>query len=161
MGKRLVDRVARKLLKVKNYERSIKASAARRAAKAGPERRHRACPRAAKLNHDPGCRGNGRTPVRKVASIRARRNLSQAQFATLLAVSVRTLQSWEQGSRKPSKPTMRLLQIFRPTRAIPIRADGAGKAAEIGNATKRQWQKIVPCTHAYQNRAVALKLKIK
>lgn len=47
-----------------------------------------------------------------VIAIRTRRQMSQAQFARLLAVSVRTLQSWEQGIRKPSKPTMRLLQIF-------------------------------------------------
>lgn len=48
----------------------------------------------------------------EVAAIRTRRRMSQAQFAKLLAVSVKTLQSWEQGVRKPSKPTMRLLQIF-------------------------------------------------
>lgn len=48
----------------------------------------------------------------EVVAIRNRRHMSQAQFAKLLAVSVKTLQSWEQGSRKPSKPTMRLLQIF-------------------------------------------------
>jgi len=47
-----------------------------------------------------------------VIAIRNRRHLSQAQFARLLAVSVKTLQSWEQGVRKPSKPTMRLLQII-------------------------------------------------
>lgn len=48
----------------------------------------------------------------EVAAIRLRRDMSQAQFAKLLAVNVKTLQSWEQGVRKPSKPTMRLLQIF-------------------------------------------------
>jgi putative transcriptional regulator len=48
----------------------------------------------------------------EVIAIRTRRHMSQAQFANLLAVSVKTLQSWEQGARKPSKPTMRLLQIF-------------------------------------------------
>ena len=48
----------------------------------------------------------------EVIAIRERRQLSQAQFSRLLAVSIRTLQSWEQGVRKPSKPTMRLLQIF-------------------------------------------------
>jgi putative transcriptional regulator len=48
----------------------------------------------------------------EVISIRTRRNMTQVQFAKLLAVSVKTLQSWEQGVRKPSKPTMRLLQIF-------------------------------------------------
>ena len=48
----------------------------------------------------------------EVVAIRNRRHMSQAQFANLLAVNVKTLQSWEQGTRKPSKPTMRLLQIF-------------------------------------------------
>jgi putative transcriptional regulator len=48
----------------------------------------------------------------EVVAIRSRRHMSQAQFARLLAVNVKTLQSWEQGVRKPSKPTMRLLQIF-------------------------------------------------
>ena len=48
----------------------------------------------------------------EVAAIRNRRHMSQPQFARLLAVNVKTLQSWEQGVRKPSKPTMRLLQIF-------------------------------------------------
>jgi putative transcriptional regulator len=48
----------------------------------------------------------------EVVSIRTRRHMSQAQFANLLAVNVKTLQSWEQGVRKPSNPTMRLLQIF-------------------------------------------------
>jgi len=48
----------------------------------------------------------------EVVAIRTRRHMSQAQFANLLAVNVKTLQSWEQGVRTPSKPTMRLLQIF-------------------------------------------------
>jgi putative transcriptional regulator len=48
----------------------------------------------------------------EVVAIRIRRHMSQAQFANLLAVNVKTLQSWEQGARKPSRPTMRLLQIF-------------------------------------------------
>jgi len=48
----------------------------------------------------------------EVVAIRNRRHMSQAQFANLLAVNVKTLQSWEQGARKPSEPTMRLLQIF-------------------------------------------------
>ena len=55
----------------------------------------------------------GRTYSGKdVIAIRSRRKMSQAQFANLLAVNVKTLQSWEQGVRKPSRPTMRLLQIF-------------------------------------------------
>jgi putative transcriptional regulator len=60
-----------------------------------------------------------------VVAIRTRRHLSQAQFARLLAVSIKTLQSWEQGVRKPSKPTMRLLQIIdRPEEFRPVLFQG-------------------------------------
>ena len=46
-----------------------------------------------------------------VASIRARTGLSQAKFAALLGVSVRTLQDWEQGRRAPSGAARTLLMI--------------------------------------------------
>ena len=49
---------------------------------------------------------------KQIIAIREKRGLSQTRFAHLLSVNVKTLQSWEQGVRKPSKPTMRLLQIF-------------------------------------------------
>jgi putative transcriptional regulator len=43
--------------------------------------------------------------------IREHLSLTQEAFAELLAISVRTLQNWEQGRRQPSGPAMRLLQI--------------------------------------------------
>lgn len=43
--------------------------------------------------------------------IRARLQLSQSAFATLMGVSVRTVQDWEQGRRKPSGPAIALLRI--------------------------------------------------
>lgn len=43
--------------------------------------------------------------------IRARLKLSQAAFAGLMGVSVRTIQDWEQGRRKPSGPAEALLRI--------------------------------------------------
>lgn len=46
-----------------------------------------------------------------VAEARARVRLSQAEFARLLGVSVRTLQEWEQGRRVPSGPARTLLAI--------------------------------------------------
>ena len=46
-----------------------------------------------------------------VADTRARVGLSQADFARLLGVSVRTLQEWEQGRRAPSGPARMLLAI--------------------------------------------------
>ena len=49
--------------------------------------------------------------VPSVATIRQRTGLSQAKFASLLGVSVRTLQEWEQGRRAPSGAARTLLMI--------------------------------------------------
>jgi putative transcriptional regulator len=43
--------------------------------------------------------------------IRAKLRLSQAAFAGLMGVSLRTVQDWEQGRRKPSDPAAALLRI--------------------------------------------------
>lgn len=45
------------------------------------------------------------------ATIRARLSLSQAAFAGLLGVSLRTVQDWERGRREPSGPAKALLRI--------------------------------------------------
>ena len=44
-------------------------------------------------------------------NIRARLNISQATFASLMGVSVRTVQDWEQGRRMPKGPAKSLLRI--------------------------------------------------
>jgi putative transcriptional regulator len=49
--------------------------------------------------------------VPEVSQIRERTGLSQARFARLLGVSVRTLQEWEQGRRAPSGAARTLLLI--------------------------------------------------
>lgn len=49
--------------------------------------------------------------VPSVSSVRERTGLSQARFAQLLGVSVRTLQEWEQGRRAPSGAARTLLLI--------------------------------------------------
>jgi putative transcriptional regulator len=49
--------------------------------------------------------------VPDVTSIREKTGLSQARFAQLLGVSVRTLQDWEQGRRAPSGAARTLLIV--------------------------------------------------
>ena len=43
--------------------------------------------------------------------IRGQLKLSQSAFAGLMGVSLRTIQDWEQGRRKPSGPAVALLRI--------------------------------------------------
>ncbi len=43
--------------------------------------------------------------------IRRKLHLSQAAFAGLMGVSLRTVQDWEQGRRRPSGPAQSLLRI--------------------------------------------------
>lgn len=50
-------------------------------------------------------------PVSIAAEARQRLGLSQAQFAGMLGVSVRTFQDWEQGRREPSGAAKTLLRI--------------------------------------------------
>lgn len=47
----------------------------------------------------------------RVRAIRERTSLSQADFARLLGVSVKTLQNWEQSRRHPTGPAAALLRI--------------------------------------------------
>jgi putative transcriptional regulator len=49
--------------------------------------------------------------VPSVTAVRERTGLSQEKFATLLGVSVRTLQEWEQGRRAPSGAARTLLRV--------------------------------------------------
>jgi putative transcriptional regulator len=46
-----------------------------------------------------------------VQAIRKKFNLSQADFATLLGVSIGTLRQWEQGRKKPGGPERLLLMV--------------------------------------------------
>jgi len=46
-----------------------------------------------------------------VRMIRESYHLSQEQFAALLGISVKTLQNWEQGRRRPRGPARVLLRV--------------------------------------------------
>lgn len=53
----------------------------------------------------------GHVVMSPVISARKKSGLSQAEFAKLLGVSVRTLQEWEQGRRQPSGAAKTLIAI--------------------------------------------------
>ncbi len=52
-----------------------------------------------------------RVKVPPVVSARQSSGLSQAQFAEVLGISIRTLQKWEQGEREPSGAAKSLIRI--------------------------------------------------
>jgi putative transcriptional regulator len=55
--------------------------------------------------------GKGHVVMSPVISARKKSRLSQTEFAKLLGVSVRTLQEWEQGRRKPSGAAKKVIEI--------------------------------------------------
>ena len=52
-----------------------------------------------------------REQLNPAIAARIRTGLSQAQFAKLIGISIRTIQEWEQGRRKPSGAAQALLKI--------------------------------------------------
>jgi putative transcriptional regulator len=55
-------------------------------------------------------------------AIRKKAKVSQQTFAALIGVSLRTLQNWEQGHRRPTGPARALLTIVQANPAAAIRA---------------------------------------
>ena len=47
----------------------------------------------------------------EIKKIRSTLHVSQREFALMIGVSVRTLQNWEQGRRKPEGPAKALLRV--------------------------------------------------
>ena len=61
------------------------------------------------------------TPSR-ILAVRERSGLSQAQFARLLNVSVKTLQNWEQHRRNPTGPAAALLKIVSTAPEVALKS---------------------------------------
>jgi len=62
------------------------------------------------INQDFLAYGQHMTPMR-IKSIRANFGLSQSKFASLIGISVRTLQNWECGRKNPSGPSSALMYL--------------------------------------------------
>jgi putative transcriptional regulator len=60
----------------------------------------------------------------ELTKLRLESKMSQAVFAQVLNVSTKTIQSWEQGARKPSQPALRLIQLFRQNPSFVLQTVG-------------------------------------
>ncbi|MGH9437876.1 MAG: NadS family protein [Terriglobia bacterium] len=63
-----------------------------------------------------------RVEAARVRAIRERTSLSQSEFASLIGVSVKTLQNWEQDRRRPTGPAAALLKIIAHEPRLALRA---------------------------------------
>jgi putative transcriptional regulator len=51
-------------------------------------------------------------PPEKIKALREKARMSQAVFAAVLNTSVSTVQKWEIGAKKPSGPSLKLLNLI-------------------------------------------------
>ena len=59
-----------------------------------------------------------------LAAMRGSAGMSQSVFAGVLSVSPKTIQSWEQGKRKPSKAARRMIHLFAVQPEVVCRVVG-------------------------------------
>lgn len=57
-----------------------------------------------------------------VRAIREKTKLSQNEFASLIGVSVKTLQNWEQDRRRPTGPAAALLRVIAQEPGLAVKA---------------------------------------
>jgi putative transcriptional regulator len=77
--------------------------------------------------------------VAELTKVRLASGMSQDVFARLLNVSTKTVQSWEQGQRKPSQAALRLIQVFRHDPAGVLEAAGmTGPSGAVGGGKSSQ-----------------------
>jgi putative transcriptional regulator len=60
----------------------------------------------------------------ELTKLRLESGMSQAVFAQVLNVSTKTVQSWEQGVRKPSQAALRLIQVFQRNPSLMLETVG-------------------------------------
>jgi putative transcriptional regulator len=76
--------------------------------------------------------------ARQVVQLRQQLNMSQSVFAQMVNVSLKTVQSWEQGERQPSQAALRLLQILEARPAIVCRIVGIRMLSARRTARKQE-----------------------
>jgi DNA-binding transcriptional regulator YiaG len=72
----------------------------------------------------------------ELSKIRLKSGMSQYVFARMLDVSTKTVQSWEQGTRKPSQAALRLIQVYRENPSILLEV--VGMSGPIVRASRRK-----------------------
>jgi putative transcriptional regulator len=66
----------------------------------------------------------------QVVALRTKLNMSQSIFAATLNVSTKLVQSWEQGSRKPDRGELRLIQLLASQPGLVHMILGGGPMAQ-------------------------------
>ena len=74
----------------------------------------------------------------ELTRLRLKSGMSQAVFARVVNVSAKTVQSWEQGHRRPSQAALRLIQVFRKNPAGLLEVVGMSRLAEPTGAGRRE-----------------------
>jgi putative transcriptional regulator len=77
----------------------------------------------------------------QIAALRRRLNMSQAVFAATINVSPKTIQSWEQGARRPSDAALRLLQVVALEPTVVGRLFGDSRRRGLRRAGRRRGQR--------------------
>jgi putative transcriptional regulator len=82
--------------------------------------------------------------ARTLVALREQAEMSQAVFARVLYVSAKTVQSWEQGVRVPSRASRRLIHIFTEQPGVVCKVVGLRsvqlrgfKIVALGNGKRR------------------------
>lgn len=65
----------------------------------------------------------------EIARLRKALDMSQAVFARVLNVSVKTVRNWELGERKPTQAAVRLLQVLKAEPNLVCQVAGLGNGA--------------------------------
>jgi putative transcriptional regulator len=73
----------------------------------------------------------------ELAKLRSDSGMSQDVFARVLNVPTKTVQSWEEGKRKPSQAALRLIQVFRHNTSGVLEVIGMNASRRRADSKKR------------------------